>query len=84
MYQVIKEIIIFILFAYLAVWIGGIVLFNLNLRSATAVVTYIEEVFLVQLSLVIWLLSLVLLYILRLLFFFLMSKSRSEAEKENP
>ncbi len=84
MYQIIKELVIFILFAYLAVWIGGIVLFNLNLRSANAVVTYIEEVFLVQLSLVIWLLSLILLYVLRLLFFFLTSKVSSDAEGTTP
>jgi hypothetical protein len=72
--KVLRELKIFIWFAYLAVWIGYGILLSMDLRSAAETVTHIEEVFLVQLSLVVWFLSLLLLYLLRILFFFLFKK----------
>lgn len=84
MYKVIKELTIFVLFVYLAVWIGFIILSILDLRSASAKVTQIEEVFLVQLSLFVWFLSFILLYIFRILFIFLAKKINPEAEKGGP
>lgn len=84
MYKVIKELTIFVLFVYLAVWIGFIVLSILDLRSASAKVNQIEEVFLVQLSLFVWFLSFIMLYVFRILFIFISKKINPEAEKGGP
>ena len=84
MYKVIKELTIFVLFVYLAVWIGFIVLSILDLRSASAKVNQIEEVFLVQLSLFVWFLSVIMLYVFRILFIFISKKINPEAEKGGP
>lgn len=84
MYQIIKELTIFLLFAYLAVWVGFGVLLAMDLRSATAVVSQIEAIFLVELSMVVWFLSLILLYILRILFILLAKKFNPEAAEGGP
>lgn len=74
MQKIVKEITVFILFGYLAIWLSAILLFSLDLRSSSALVTQFEEIFLVQLSLVSWLGSLIGLYVMRLLVFFLIKK----------
>jgi hypothetical protein len=84
MYKIIKELTIFILFAYIAVWICLILLSSLDLRSASVVATQIEEVFLVQLSLFFWFISLIILYIFRILFFFLEKKFNPKEESGAP
>ncbi len=84
MFKIIKELTIFVLFAYLAVWIGFGILVILDLRSASAAVTHIEEVFLVQLSMVVWFLSLIMLYILRIIFYFLGEKFKHDVGEGGP
>lgn len=84
MFKIIKELTIFVIFAYLAIWISFIILSTLNLRSASQEVSRIEEVFLVQLSLFVWFLSLVILYMFRVLFFFIAKRINPEAEKDGP
>jgi hypothetical protein len=82
--KIIKEITLFILFAYLAIWLSACLILGLDLRSSSPQVSQIEEIFLVQLSLVGWLVSLVGLYVLRLLFFFLMKKFDPAPESGAP
>ena len=69
-----KEMLIFIFFAYLSVWIVMGVLYVSDLRSASLAISQIEEIFLIQLSIVYWFCSLILLYVLRLLMVFLFNK----------
>lgn len=84
MFKIIKELTIFFVFAYMAVWISFLILSTLNLRSASQEVSRIEEVFLVQLSLFVWFLSLVILYVFRVLYFFIAKKINPEAGKDGP
>jgi hypothetical protein len=84
MKKIIRELTLFVTFCYLSIWIGFAVLFILDLRSASAAVTYIEEVFLVQLSMVVWFLSLIILYILRIIFSFLDKKFNHDAGEGGP
>lgn len=64
----------FVFFAYLSVWIVMLVLFLSDLRSSSLAISQIEEIFLIQLSIVYWFSSLILLYVLRLLLVFLFKK----------
>jgi uncharacterized membrane protein YsdA (DUF1294 family) len=82
--KIVKEITVFILFAYLAVWLSTFLLFGLDLRSSSAQVSQIEEVFLIQLSIVAWFVSMIGLYVFRLLFFFLMKKLNPAPESGAP
>jgi hypothetical protein len=82
--KVFRELKVFIWFAYLAVWIGFGVLLLLDLRSASASVTPIEVVFLVQLSLVVWFLSLIFLYLMRILVFYFFKKMDPGSTKGEP
>lgn len=82
--KIIKEITLFILFAYLAIWLSAFLILGLDLRSSSPQVSQIEEIFLVQLSLVGWFVSLVGLYVLRLLFFFLIKKFDPAPESGAP
>lgn len=84
MFKIIKELTIFFVFAYMAVWLGFGVLFVLDLRSASAIVSEIEAVFLVELSVVVWFSSLCFLYILRVLFILLAKKLNPEAAEGGP
>ncbi|PRY88593.1 hypothetical protein [Mongoliibacter ruber] len=69
-----KEVLLFVFFAYLSVWIVMLVLFLSDLRSSSLAISQIEEIFLIQLSIVYWFSSLILLYVLRLLLVFLFKK----------
>jgi hypothetical protein len=77
MYKVVRELILFILISYLAIWVTIIILSNLDLRSSSPIVTQIEEIFLIQLSFIVWFLVLIFLYFVRILFFFLAEKFNS-------
>lgn len=74
MNKIAKEIIIFLLFAYLAVWLGILVVYFFNLKSESENLTYIDEILLTQLLFFIWVASIAFLYILRLLIHFLIKK----------
>jgi hypothetical protein len=77
MYKVIREFILFILLAYLAVWMSIVIISSLDLRSSAPRVTQIEEVFLIQLSFFIWILVLLFFYFIRIIIYFLAEKFKS-------
>ena len=74
MNKIAKEIIIFLLFAYLAIWLGIFIVYLFNLKSDSENLTYIDEIFLTQLLFFIWVSSIAFLYILRLVTHFLIKK----------
>lgn len=78
MYKIIRELILFVLLSYLSIWISIVIIYNLDLRSSDTLVTKIEEVFLIQLSLIIWFLILIVLYFFRILIFLIPKKDSSE------
>jgi len=84
MKKIIKELVYFALFAYLAIWLSYMILIAMNLRSATLNLSDIENVYLVQLSFFVWVISVLMLYILRLIFYFINSKLNPEADKDSP
>jgi len=77
MYKVIREFILFILLAYLAVWMSIVIISSLDLRSSAPRVTQIEEVFLIQLSFFIWIVVLLFFYFIRIIIYFLAEKFKS-------
>ena len=77
MYKVIREFILFILLAYLAVWMSIVIISSLDLRSSAPRVTQIEEVFLIQLSFFIWILVLLFFYFIMIIIYFLAEKFKS-------
>lgn len=77
MYKVIRELTLFILLAYLAIWISFVLISSLDLRSSAPRVTQIEEVFLIQLFFFIWFVVLLFLYFIRIVIFFLSDKLKS-------
>lgn len=78
MYKIIRELILFVLLSYLSIWISIVIIYNLDLRSSDTLVTKVEEVFLIQLSLIIWFLILIVLYFFRILIFLIPKKDSSE------
>jgi hypothetical protein len=79
MKRLFRELILFIVFTYLAVGICVLVLSVLDLRSYSQVISQIDEIFLIQLSVFIWFISLLSLYLLRVLTFYFYKKFSSEA-----
>lgn len=84
MFKVIKELTLLFLFAYAAIWISYAVLSVIHLRSAKPLITSIDEIFLVQLTIFIWFLALIFLYILRLLVSVIYNKLNPKVEGLNP
>jgi len=78
MKRLFRELILFIVFTYLAVGICVLVLSVLDLRSYSQVISQIDEIFLIQLSVFIWFISLLSLYLLRVLTFYFYKKFSSE------
>jgi hypothetical protein len=78
MKKLFRELILFIVFTYLAVGICVLVLSVLDLRSYSQVISQIDEIFLIQLSVFIWFISLLSLYLLRVLTFYFYKKFSSE------
>ena len=74
MNKVAKEIVLFLLFSYLAVWLGFLVVTFLDIKSGDETLNYVDEVLLTQLFFFIWIISLIFLYIIRLLTLFLIKK----------
>jgi hypothetical protein len=74
MNKIVKEITVFLLFSYLAVWLGILIVYFLDLKSESENLTYIDEIFLTQLLFFVWILCIVFLYILRLLTHFVLKK----------
>jgi len=77
MNKFLREVILFFVFAYLAVWICMVIVAVLDLRSSSQVFSQIDEIFLIQLSIFIWFISLLSLYLLRLLTFYFYKKFSS-------
>lgn len=84
MSKVIKEIAILVLFAYMAIWLTFIIIFNLDLRSSSIEVSKIEEIFLIQLSIIFWIVSILFFYVLRVLIYFIGKKFFSDHSKGAP
>jgi|GEM_PF-977992 len=84
MSKVIKEIAILVLFAYMAIWLTFIIIFNLDLRSSSIEVSKIEEIFLIQLSIIFWVFSILFFYVLRVLVYFIGKKFFSDHSKDAP
>lgn len=84
MSKLIKEFAVLILFAYLAIWLTFLIIFNLDLRFASGVISRIEEIFLIQLSIVLWLVSLLFFYVLRILIYFIVKKFFPKPSKDGP
>ena len=74
MNKVAREIIVFFLFAYLAVWVDALLIYFFDLKSGHERLTYIDEIFLTQLLFFTWVASVIFLYILRLLTHFILKK----------
>lgn len=77
MNKLLREIILFFVFAYLAVWICILILAVLDLRSSSQVISQIDEIFLIQLSIFIWIMSFLCLYVIRLSILFFYKKFSS-------
>jgi len=84
MRKIIKEMVLFGVFAYLAVWLSFLILSFVNLRAANPNLSEIENVYLVQLSFFLWLISLLIIYLLRLIFYFVNSKLNPNSDSESP
>jgi|694.fasta_scaffold151190_2 hypothetical protein len=74
MNKIAKEILLFFLFSYLAVWICFPVLTAMNLKASSPVWSPLEETYLIQLFLFVWMLILAALYATRLVIFFVIKK----------
>ena len=74
MNKIAKEILLFFLFSYLAVWICFPVLTAMNLKASSPVRSPLEETYLIQLFLFVWMLILAALYATRLVIFFVIKK----------
>ena len=74
MNKIAKEILLFFLFSYLAVWICFPVLTAMNLKASSPVWSPLEETYLIQLFLFVWMLILAALYAIRLVVFFVIKK----------
>jgi hypothetical protein len=74
MNKIAKEILFFFLFSYLAVWICFPVLTAMDLKASSSIWSPLEETYLIQLFLFVWMLIVAALYALRLVVFFFMKK----------
>jgi hypothetical protein len=74
MNKIAKEILFFFLFSYLAVWICFPVLTAMDLKASSSIWSPVEETYLIQLFLFVWMLIVAALYALRLVVFFFMKK----------
>lgn len=69
-----KEFMLFLLLSYLSVWLCFPVMIAMDLKGSSAVLTSVHEVYLIQLSFLVWFFIMLALYVLRLLFYFLDKK----------
>lgn len=69
-----KEFMLFILFSYASIWLCFPVMIAMDLKASSSVMDSIDEVYLVQLSLFVWFFVMLVFYVLRLLFYFLVKK----------
>ena len=74
MNKIAKEILFFFLFSYLAVWICFPVLTAMDLKASSSIWSPLEETYLIQLFLFVWMLILAALYAIRLVIFFVIKK----------
>ena len=74
MNKIAKEILFFFLFSYLAVWICFPVLTAMDLKASSSIWSPLEETYLIQLFLFVWMLIVAALYALRLVVFFVIKK----------
>lgn len=74
MNKIVKEILFFFLFSYIAIWICFPVLIAMDLKASSPIWSPLEEVYLIQLFFFVWLLILLALYALRLVVFFVIEK----------
>ena len=61
----------FLLFSYLGIWLCLPVMSMMDLKASTLVLDLIDEIYLIQLYLVVWFFVVLSLYVLRFLFYFL-------------
>jgi hypothetical protein len=66
-----KEGRLFLLFSYLGIWLCLPVMSMMDLKASTLVLDLIDEIYLIQLYLVVWFFVVLALYALRLLIYFL-------------
>lgn len=69
-----KEFMLFLLFSYVSVWLCFPVMTAMDLKGSSPVLSSIDEIYLIQLSFIVWFFVMLTLYALRLLFYFLAKK----------
>jgi hypothetical protein len=84
MNKAIKEISVFILFAYLGAWMSFFIIYIIDLRSSNPTLNYIESIYLIQFSFIIWIISIFLLYLLRIVLFLIMNQLNGSGGEKNP
>jgi len=69
-----KEFMLFLLLSYVSIWLCFPVMIAMDLKASSSVLSSLDEVYLIQLSLLVWFFVMLALYVFRLLFYFLDKK----------
>lgn len=74
MNKIVKEILLFFLLSFFGVWICFPLLKVMDLKASSSAITSLEEIYLIELTFIVWILVMFVLYLFRFLFYFLDKK----------